>query len=103
MAPLTQKLASDMAAAAAKMALDPRANDSAYNLAPAEPAAPDPASPTGIAQAVVALLSPTLTEAVEIAVQDLQAYGQRINHAEDRISSLEDEVIAQSTAMALIS
>ena len=78
--------------------------------APMPPAAIDPASPAGIAQAVVALLGPTLTATVDAAVHrgleqlhiEVQAQAQRLTHAEDRISSLEDDSSAASAMLARI-
>lgn len=74
-------------------------------------AAPDPASPAGIAQTVVVLLTPTLAATVDTAVQrgleqlhlEFQAQAQRLTHAEERISSLEDEAAANSAVLTRIS
>lgn len=104
----------ETAADTTKMAAAPGMTEQAHTQ-PQPPSAPDmsgmdPASPAGIAQAVVTLLGPTLTATVDAAVHrglkqlhiDLQAQAQRITQVEERISSLEDELTASSAAVARI-
>lgn len=75
-----------------------------------EIAAADPASPAGIAQAVVTLLGPTLAATVDAAAYrgleqlhiEVQAQAQRLTQTEERISSLEDESTATSAMLARI-
>lgn len=90
----------ETAADTAKMAAAPGMTE-LLQMQPQPPSAPeltgiDPASPAGIAQAVVTLLGPTLTAIVDSAVHrgleqlhiEIQAQAQRITHVEERISSL---------------
>lgn len=71
----------------------------------------DPASPASIAQAVVTLLIPMVTEAVDQAVlkglehlhKEIQLQTLKIDQAEDRISSIEDKAAATSATVAKLS
>lgn len=69
------------------------------------------ASPAGITQAVVALLTLTLTATVNTAVQreieqlhiELQAQAQKLSQTEEKISFLEDDSTANSAIFARLS
>lgn len=102
----------ETAADTAKMAAAPGMTE-LLQMQPQPPSAPeltgiDPASPAGIAQAVVTLLGTTLTAIVDSAVHrgleqlhiEIQAQAQRITHVEERISSLEHEFTASSAVIA---
>lgn len=81
------------------------------SLATIEMAVTDPASPAGIAQVLVTLLTPTLSATVDTAVQkgleqlhiELQTQAQRLTHAEEWISPLKDDSTANSAVFACIS
>lgn len=74
-------------------------------------AASDPTAPADIAQAVVALLTPTLAATVDAAVQrgleqlhvELKAQADRIAYTEEKISVLEDDNAAHSAVLARLS
>lgn len=71
----------------------------------------DPASPSSTAQAVVVLLTPIITEAVDHAIlkglehlhKELQFETLRIGQAEEWISSMEDEAAATSAVIVRLS
>lgn len=93
------------------MAHAPDAVDRSLSSPQLEMTAHESASPAGITEAVVALLTPTLAATVETAVQrgleqlhvEIQAQAQRLTHAEERISSLEDDNTAISDIFACLS
>lgn len=97
--------------AAAKMAPTVRAEDRLQSPMLPNTAAHDPASPVGIAKAVVALLASALAATVDSAVQrgleqlhlDLQSQAQWITQTDEQISSLEDEAVANSATLARMS
>lgn len=101
----------DAVAAAAKMAPTPSMIDLSHSLTVTDAAAIDHNSSAGIAQAVVALLTPTLAATVDTAMQrgleqlhlEFHAQAQWIIHAEERISSLEDDTTAYSAVLAQLS
>lgn len=72
--------------------------------------ATDPTFPAGIAQVVVAFLTPTLAATVDTTVQralehfhtELQNQAQHISQAEERISLMEDDTTAHAAALACL-
>lgn len=114
--PRSPPQAGDTADAAANMALDDFSDGNtaqvpALPLVPSTPTQMDPTSPANIAQAVATLLTPMVTEAVDQAVlkglehlhKELRLQTLRIDQAEDRISTIEDDATATSAAVARLS